>query len=169
MSIVANKSKKIVRSAIKDLSQKENTTTQEVQLLVKYYEGKPEFFGLRDFDKDLGHLPLHILYPAHMDLFGIRNQIPIFLANLIDEVTQEFEIEPLKVNIIISEVDSKGTLIVLAYNEQKKLLKHFEWKNVFSQLDEGLKAPAYKDFIRFRHFLINLPILIKSASTLSLK
>ena len=133
MSIVANKSRKIVRNAIKDLSKKENTTTQEVQLLVKYYKGSPEFFGLRDFDKDLGHLPLNVLYPAHMDIFGIKQQIPIFLANLIEEVCTEFSIVPTEVNLIIAEVDSKGKLYVFAYNQQKKLLKPYEWKDVFSE------------------------------------
>ena len=133
MSIVANKSRKIVRNAIKDLSKKENTTTQEVQLLVKYYKGSPEFFGLRDFDKDLGHLPLNVLYPAHMDIFGIKQQIPIFLANLIEEVSETFSIKHTEVMLIISEVDSKGKLYVFAYNQQKKLLKPYEWKDVFSE------------------------------------
>ena len=132
MSIVANKSKKIVRNAIKDLSKKENTTTQEVQLLVRYFKGMPEFFGLRDFDKDLGHLPLSKLYPAHMDIFGIKNQIPIFLANLIDEGCEEFKVQVTDVNIIIAEVDSKGKMYAFAY-KNKKLLKPFEWKDVFSE------------------------------------
>ena len=132
MSIVANKSKKIVRNAIKDLSKKENTTTQEVQLLVRYFKGMPEFFGLRDFDKDLGHLPLSKLYPAHMDIFGVKNQIPIFLANLIEEVCEEFKVEVADVNIIIAEVDSKGKMYAFAYKD-KKLLKPFEWKDVFSE------------------------------------
>jgi hypothetical protein len=132
MSIVANKSKKIVRNAIKDLSKKEKTTTQEVQLLVKYFKGMPEFFGLRDFDKDLGHLPLNKLYPAHMDIFGIKNQIPIFLANLIQEVCEEFKLNLPDVNIIIAEVDSKGTMYAFAYKDQK-LLKPFTWKQVFSE------------------------------------
>ena len=133
MSLVSNKSRKIVRNAIKDLSKKENTTTQEVQLLVKYYKGSPEFFGLRDFDKDLGHLPLNVLYPAHMDIFGVRQQIPIFLANLIEEVTEAFSIDYKDVILIIAEVDSKGKLFVFAYNKDKKLLKPYEWKDVFSE------------------------------------
>jgi len=135
MSIVASKSKKIVRNAIFDLSKKEESKTMDIQLLVKYHKGRPEFFGLKDFTKNLGYLPLHSLYPTRLDIFGIRNQIPIFLANLIEEVCEEFKLSTKDINIIISEVDDKGKMYVFAYTD-KKLLKSFDWKEVFS--DEAL-------------------------------
>ena len=122
MSIVASKSKKIVRNAIYDLSKKEESKTMDIQLLVKYHEGRPEFFGLKDFTKNLGYLPLHTLYPTRLDIFGIRNQIPVFIANLINDLSEKNEIPYEEINIIISgEDDSIKKLNLHAYHNGKHL------------------------------------------------
>jgi len=131
MSIIAIKSSKIVRSAIEDLSLRESVKSSNIQLLIKYHKGNPEFFALQDYDKDLGHIPLGVLYPAWKDIFGIRGQIPLFLANLISEVCEEFNLESNDVSIIVSERGKKETMRIVAYKDGK-ILREFKWNEVFS-------------------------------------
>ena len=91
MSLIESKSKKILTKAIYRLASEKQKETQDVQLMVKYHEGRPEFFGMLDYKTDVGHLPVSQLYPAHMDIFGIRSQIPVFIANTINDVCEEFK------------------------------------------------------------------------------
>ena len=140
MSIVAIKSNKIVRNAISDLSLREGVMTSNIQLLIKYHNGSPEFFALQDYDKDLGHLPLGTLYPAWKDIFGIRGQIPLFLANLISEVCEEFNLEYNDVAIIVSERGKKDAMRIVAYKDGK-ILREFRWNDVFSN-DSLMKIAA---------------------------
>ena len=90
MNIVEKKSRKILVGGINDLSAKEKT--KDVQLLVKYHNGQPEFFGMKNWKNNLGHIPVGKLYPAWQDIFGITHQIPVFLANLIEEISVENDI-----------------------------------------------------------------------------
>ena len=97
----------------------------EVQLLVKYYKGSPSFFALKDYKNDLGHLPLRDLYPSWKDVFGIRDQIPVFLANLINDISNESSVAEEDVILIISPTDEKASkLFVTAYKDGKILKKY---------------------------------------------
>lgn len=136
MSIVKNKAHKILSSALIDVSKKEQSKIMDVQLLVKYYKGSPSFFALKDYKNDLGHLPLKDLYPSWKDVFGIRDQIPVFLANLINDVSIESSVAEDDVKLIISPIDEKASkLFVTAYNDGK-ILKNMTWNDVFG--DEAM-------------------------------
>ena len=136
MSIVKNKAHKILSSALIDVSKKEQSKIMDVQLLVKYYKGSPSFFALKNYKNDLGHLPLKDLYPSWKDIFGIRDQIPVFLANLINDVSVESSVAEDDVKLIISPIDEKASkLFVTAYNDGK-ILKNMTWNDVFG--DEAM-------------------------------
>ena len=136
MSIVKNKAHKILSSALIDVSKKEQSKIMDVQLLVKYYKGSPSFFALKNYKNDLGHLPLKDLYPSWKDIFGIRDQIPVFLANLINDVSIESSVAEDDVKLIISPIDEKASkLFVTAYNDGK-ILKNMTWNDVFG--DEAM-------------------------------
>ena len=136
MSIVKNKAHKILSSALIDVSKKEKSKIMDVQLLVRYYRGSPSFFALKDYKNDLGHLPLKDLYPSWKDIFGIREQIPVFLANLINDVSIESSVAEDDINLIISPIDEKASkLFVIAYNEGR-ILKNMTWNDVFG--DEAM-------------------------------
>ena len=133
MNIVENKSKKILINAIRDLSFKEKTDNMNVQLLVKYYKNGFNFFGLNNYSKNLGYIPLSKLYPAHMDIFGIRNQIPAFLENLADKIANQINKDKKEIMFIVAHKrhDLK-TLFVTAYHNNK-IVNIMSWKQVFGQ------------------------------------
>lgn len=133
MEIIKTKTKNIFTKAIKNLASKKNTKNQEVQLLVKYFKSKPEFFGLQNYSKSGEHLPLDYLYPAWQDVFGIRNQIPVFIANLINDISKEYSLNAEEINIIISsEEESMKNLNLHAYHNGKHI-KMLSWEEVFGQ------------------------------------
>lgn len=137
MSLIESKSKKILTKAIYRLASEKQKETQDVQLMVKYHKGRPEFFGMLDYKSEVGHLPVNQLYPAHMDIFGIRSQIPVFIANTIDDVCEEFkskmEISKKDVKLLIVENEmKKKNLLVFAYKDTK-FLKIYKWKEVFGE------------------------------------
>jgi hypothetical protein len=133
MEIIKTKTKNIFSKAIKNLASKNNSNNKDVQLLVKYFKSKPEFFGLENYSKKGEHLPLDFLYPAWQDVFGIRNQIPVFIANLINDLSEKNEIPYEEINIIISgEDDSIKKLNLHAYHNGKHL-KMLSWDEVFGQ------------------------------------
>ena len=137
MSIIESKSKKILTQALYRVASEKQKETQDVQLMVKYHKGRPEFFGLLDFKTEVGHLPVSKLYPAHMDIFGIRSQIPVFIANTIDDVCNDFkskmEINKEDVKLLIVENEmKKKDLLVYAYKD-RDFLKIYKWKEVFGE------------------------------------
>jgi len=133
MSIVKNKAHKILSSALIDVSKKEKSKVMEVQLLVKYYKGSPSFFALKDYKNDLGHLPLRDLYPSWKDVFGIRDQIPVFLANLINDISAESSVAEEDVILIISPIDEKATKLFVTAYKDGKILKNMTWQEVFGE------------------------------------
>ena len=81
-------------------------------------------------------MPLKDLYPSWKDIFGIREQIPVFLANLINDVSIESSVAEDDINLIISPIDEKASkLFVTAYNEGR-ILKNMTWNDVFG--DEAM-------------------------------
>ena len=81
-------------------------------------------------------MPLKDLYPSWKDIFGIRDQIPVFLANLINDVSIESSVAEDDVKLIISPIDEKASkLFVTAYNDGK-ILKNMTWNDVFG--DEAM-------------------------------
>ena len=133
MEIIKTKTKNIFSKAIKNLATKNNSNAKDVQLLVKYFESKPEFFGLENYNKNGEHLPLDFIYPAWQDVFGIRNQIPVFIANLISEISEENELPYEEINIIISGADESVKKLNLHAYHNNKYLKELTWDKVFGQ------------------------------------
>ena len=133
MNIVENKSKKILINAIRDLSFKEKTDNMNIQLLVKFYKNGFNFFGLNDYSKDLGYIPLSKLYPSHMDIFGIRNQIPAFLENLADKIATKIDKDKKEIMFIVAhKKNDLKSLFVTAYHNNK-IVSIMSWQQVFGQ------------------------------------
>ena len=134
MNIVEKKSRKILVGGINDLSTKEKT--KDVQLLVKYHNGQPEFFGMKNWKNNLGHIPVGKLYPSWQDIFGITHQIPIFLANLIEEISVENDIPETDVNLLLSLYEPKPRktdIMITAYGTEAKILKNMQFAEVFGE------------------------------------
>ena len=74
-----------------------------------------------------------MLYPAWQDVFGIRNQIPVFIANLINDLSEKNEIPSEEINIIISGEDESIKKLNLHAYHKGKHLKMLSWDEVFGQ------------------------------------
>jgi len=123
MEIIKTKTKNIFSKAIKNLATKNNSNAKDVQLLVKYFESKPEFFGLENYNKNGEHLPLDFIYPAWQDV----------IANLISEISEENELPYEEINIIISGADESVKKLNLHAYHNNKYLKELTWDKVFGQ------------------------------------
>ena len=133
MNIVERKSKKILTQGILQLAKKEKTNDNDVQLVVKLHNGLPEFFGLKNWNVNLDHIPINHLYPPHMDLFGVRNQIPVFLDNLMNDMVEAHNLNKEDIKLIISLTDDKKSLWVTVYNKDLKVVQIMKFKEVFGE------------------------------------
>ena len=133
MNIVERKSKKILTQGILQLAKKEKTNDNDVQLVVKLHNGLPEFFGLKNWNVNLDHIPINNLYPPHMDLFGVRNQIPVFLDNLMNDMVEAHNLNKEDIQLIISLTDDKKSLWVTVYNKDLKVVQIMKFKEVFGE------------------------------------
>ena len=133
MNIVEKKARKILIEGIETLSVSEKTN--DVQLLVKYHNGQPEFFGMKGWETNVGHIPINDLYPAWQDIFGIRNQIPMFLANLINDISEENDLPATDINLLISVHinDGKKHLLITTYNSSGNIIKIMQFDEVFGE------------------------------------
>jgi len=134
MNIIEKKARKILIGGIETLSI--NEKTEDVQYLVKYHNGQPEFFGMKNWNTELGHIPISQLYPAWKDLFGIAPQIPIFLSNLMSEVSVENDISESELKLILSLYEPKPRkkdIAVTAYSSDGKILKNMQFTEVFGE------------------------------------
>lgn len=134
MNIVEKKARKILIGGIETLSISEKTN--DVQYLVKYFNGQPEFFGMREWKTELGHIPISSVYPVWKDLFGITPQIPIFLANLINEISEEKNIAETDLKLILSIFEPKPRkkdISVTAYSNDGKIIKNMQFAEVFGE------------------------------------
>lgn len=134
MNLIEKKSRKILIGGIETLSISEKTN--DVQFLVKYHNGQPEFFGMREWKTELGHIPISDVYPSWMDIFGITPQIPIFLANLINEISEERDIPETDIKLILSIFEPKPRkkdISVTAYSNDGKILKNMQFAEVFGE------------------------------------
>lgn len=133
MNIVEKKARKILIEGIENLSVSEKTN--DVQLLVKYHNGIPEFFGMKSWETNLGHIPISKLYPSWQDIFGIRNQIPMFLANLINDISEEKDISKTDIKLLISLHINEGKkhLLITTYNLSGNIIKVMQFDEVFGE------------------------------------
>lgn len=137
MNMIEKKSRKILIGGIETLSISEKTN--DVQYLVKYHNGRPEFFGMKSWKTELEHIPISKVYPAWKDLFGITPQIPIFLANLINDIAEEKDIPETDLKLILSIFEPKPKrkdVSVTAYTNDGKIIKNMKFGEVFN--DEAL-------------------------------
>lgn len=134
MNIVEKKARKILIGGIETLSVSEET--KDVQYLVKYYNGRPEFFGMKSWKTELGHIPIGSVYPSWKDIFGITPQIPIFLANLINEISISNDIPETDLKLILSIYEPKPRrkdISISAYGDNGKIIKNMLFAEVFGE------------------------------------
>ena len=91
MSIEA-KSKKIMKDNIVRLAKEYSMPTTNVQLVMQFKGGQPKFYSAKDFVKDR-ELGVKELYPVLVDIFNVRDMIPVFIGNLLVDVLKECDAE----------------------------------------------------------------------------
>ena len=134
MNLVEKKARKILMGGIETLSISEKT--KDVQYLVKYDNGQPKFFGMKNWETNLGHIPINTLYPAWQDIFGITHQIPIFLANLINEISVEKDIPETDVKLLLSLYEpsaNKKDIMITTYDSKGSIIKIMKFAEVFGE------------------------------------
>ena len=134
MNLIEKKARKILIGGIETLSISEKT--KDVQYLVMYHNGQPEFFGMKNWETNLGHIPIGTLYPAWQDIFGITHQIPAFLANLINEISVEHDIPETDVKLLLSLYEPKANkkdIMITTYDNSGKIIKMMKFAEVFGE------------------------------------
>ena len=76
------------------------------------------------------------MYPAWQDIFGITHQIPVFLANLINEISVENDIPETDVKLLLSLYEPKANkkdIMITTYDNGGKIIKMMKFAEVFGE------------------------------------
>ena len=132
MSIEA-KSKKIMKDNIVRLAKEYSMPTTNVQLVMQFKEGQPKFYSAKDFVKDR-ELGVKELYPVLVDIFNVRDMIPVFIGNLLVDILKECDAEKEDdVVVYISTNCDKASKLYLHSYFKNKPHRQLTWSEVFGE------------------------------------
>ena len=130
--MIEQKAKKIMQNNLVRLAIAENTDCTDVQMMIQFVEAELRFYSMYKFviGKEIS---LKELYPVLVDLLNIRQMIPVFISNLIVDLSEDSNVNPNDIKLIISTNKADATVVFIhAYNNTKPL-KQLTWSEVFGQ------------------------------------
>tara|TARA_R110000744_G_scaffold297472_3_gene407268 strand:+ start:4005 stop:4430 length:426 start_codon:yes stop_codon:yes gene_type:complete len=130
--MIEQKAKKIMQNNLVRLAIAENTDCTDVQMMIQFVEAEIRFYSMYKFviGKEIS---LKELYPVLVDLLNIRQMIPVFISNLIVDLSEDSNVNPNDIKLIISTNKADATVVFIhAYNNTKPL-KQLTWSEVFGQ------------------------------------
>tara|TARA_R110002020_G_scaffold190916_9_gene390586 strand:+ start:1561 stop:1992 length:432 start_codon:yes stop_codon:yes gene_type:complete len=132
MSIEAQ-AKKIMKDNIIRLSKSYNTSCKSVQLMMRLNEGMPKIYATKDFVVEK-EMTVKELYPVLVDVFQVRQLLPMFMGNLLVGIAKDSDAENWEdISVYVStNSDSIDKLYLHAYNKNKPY-KQLSWSEVFGE------------------------------------
>jgi|TARA_R110000824_G_scaffold305007_4_gene492772 hypothetical protein len=130
--MIEQKAKKIMQNNLVRLAIAENTDCTDVQMMIQFVEAELRFYSMYKFviGKEIS---LKELYPVLVDLLNIRQMIPVFISNLIVDLSENSNVNPNDIKLIISTNKADASVVFIhAYNNTKPL-KQLTWSEVFGQ------------------------------------
>tara|TARA_R110002033_G_C3798001_1_gene230994 strand:- start:26 stop:451 length:426 start_codon:yes stop_codon:yes gene_type:complete len=130
--MIEQKAKKIMQNNLVRLAIAENTDCTDVQMMIQFVEAELRFYSMYKFviGKEIS---LKELYPVLVDLLNIRQMIPVFISNLIVDLSEDSNVNPNDIKLIISTNKADASVVFIhAYNNTKPL-KQLTWSEVFGQ------------------------------------
>mgnify|MGYP003145991176 CR=1 FL=1 len=130
---IESQAKKIMKDNIVRLSKSYNTSCKDVQLLMQLKEGIPKFYATKDFVVEK-ELTVKELYPVLVDVFQVRQLLPVFIGNLLVDTAKECDADnwdDVKVYISTNS-ENADKLYLHAYNKNKPY-KQLTWSEVFGE------------------------------------
>jgi len=130
---IESKAKKIMKDNIIKLSKTYNTSCKDVQVLMQVNEGVPKFYATKDFAVEK-EISVKELYPVLVDVFQVRQLLPVFVGNLIVDTAKECNAEDLgDIKVFISTNSDNAEKVYLhAYNKNKPH-RQLSWSEVFGE------------------------------------
>ena len=115
------------------LSKTYNTSCKDVQVLMQVNEGVPKFYATKDFAVEK-EISVKELYPVLVDVFQVRQLLPVFVGNLIVDTAKECNAEDLgDIKVFISTNSDNAEKVYLhAYNKNKPH-RQLSWSEVFGE------------------------------------
>ena len=130
---IESKAKKIMKDNIISLSKSYNTSCIDVQVLMQVNGGIPKFYATKDFVVEK-EMTVKELYPVLVDVFQVRQLLPVFVGNLIVDTAKECDTENLDdIKVFISTNSDNAEKVYLhAYNKNKPH-RQLTWSEVFGE------------------------------------